>query len=190
MTGAAPLGWSDEIDCEGGQVLVANAADFAHWFGAAAPFARAGYDSVHAFGDGHACYLWSLLPGPVRVTVDASRSFLCLAQIEYADNDAGREAAHAYALAYQLADAAAGVTYRVTEGAVVIASASSSVSATSTAIEGLPLSAASPGALIDFSSGPNAAALWLQPGLYVSSLFYHEDDRWGVSWCRLQRISD
>jgi hypothetical protein len=190
MTGAAPLGWSDEIDCEGGQVLVANAADFAQWFGAAAPFARAGYDSVHAFGDGHACYLWSLLPGPVRVTVDASRSFLCLAQIEYADNDAGREAAHAYALAYQLADAAAGVTYRVTEGAVVIASASSSVSATSTAIEGLPLSAASPGALIDFSSGPNAAALWLQPGLYVSSLFYHEDDRWGVSWCRLQRISD
>jgi hypothetical protein len=189
MAGQAPVGWSDDIDCDCGQLLVANADDFGHWLGAAAPVELAGHDSLHGFGDGQACYLWNVAPGSVRVTVDSTRTFLCLAQIEYADNDAGRDAAHAYAVAFQSADPAAGVVYRVGGGIVVIASSTSSVRATSTAIESLPLSAGTPGALVDFASGPNAAALWLEPGLYASSLFYHEEDRFGVSWCRLQRIS-
>ena len=190
MAQQASVGWWDEIECEGGQLLVANAGDFAHWFGAPDPIDMAGHDSVHVFGDGHAGYLWNLLAGAVRVTVDASRTALWLAQIEYADNDADRDAAHAYALAFDSADSEPGHTYRVESGAVVIASAGSSVGDTSTDLAGLPLSAASPGALIDFATGPNAAALWLTPGLYASSLFYHEEDRWGVSWCRLGRVSD
>ncbi len=189
MADEPSVGWSDEIDCDGGQLLVANADDFSHWLGAGAPVRRAGYDSVHGFGHGHACYLWRVAPGSVRVSVDSSRTFLCLAHIEYADNEAGRDAAHAYALAYHSADPAAGVEYRVSAGPIVIAGAASSVSDTSTSIASLPLSAATAGALVDFASGPNAAALWLEPGLYASSLFYHEEDRWGVSWCRLQRIS-
>jgi hypothetical protein len=189
MAGEPSVGWSDEIDCDCGQLLVANADDFSHWLGAAAPVRHAGHDSVHEFGDRQACYLWKVAPGSVRVTVDSTRSFLCLAQIEYADNDAGRDAAHAYAVAFQSADPAAGVAYRVGAGTIVIADAGSSVNATSTAIARLPLSACTPGALVDFAGGPNAAALWLEPGLYASSLFYHEEDRWGVSWCRLQRIS-
>jgi hypothetical protein len=189
MAGESSVGWSDDIDCDCGQLLVANADDFSHWPGAAAPIALAGHDSFHAFGDGHACYLWNVAPGSVRLTVDGTRAFLCLAQIEYADNEAGREAAYAYAVAFQSADPAAGVDYRVSGGPVVIAASASSANDTSTSIERLPLSASSPGALVDFASGPNAAALWLEPGLYASALFYHEEDRWGVSWCRLQRIS-
>ncbi len=190
MAQEAPVGWSDEIECEGGQLLVADSGAFAHWFGMPAPIDSAGHDSVHVFGDAHAGYLWKVPPGAVRVTVDSFRTSLWLAQIEYADNDADRDAAHAYALAFDSADSAPGHTYRVGSGTVVIASAASSVGDTSTDIGGLPLSATSPGALVDFATGPNAAALWLTPGLYASSLFYHEEDRWGVSWCRLERVSD
>ena len=190
MAQEASVGWSDELECEGGQLLVANAGDFAHWFGTPVPIDVAGHDSVHVFGGGHAGYLWKVPAGPVRVTVDSGRASLWLAQIEYADNDAERDAAHAYVLAFDSADGAPGQAYRVESGTVVIASAASSVGDTSTDLAGLPLSAASPGALVDFATGPNAAALWLMPGLYESSLFYHEEDRWGVSWCRLERVSD
>lgn len=180
------IGWTDEFECDGGSVVVANVDDFAHWLGTAG---HAGHEAIHHFGSGRSGYLWRVLPGCVRISVDSLRATLCLAQIEYAEDDAGRTAAHAYALAYDGVQDAPGLHYRVGAGPVVIAWAASSVMDTSTAIDRLPLSGASPGALIDFAGGPNAAAVWLTPGLYASSLFFHEEDRWGVSWCRLQRIS-
>ena len=189
MGGEAPVAWSDDIEGDAGQLLVANADDFAAWLGADAPVQNGALDAIHPF-EGHSCYLWSVTPGSIRIMVDPTRTFLCLARIEYADNEAGRDAAHAYALGYQAAPSPDGLAYRVSEGPIVIAWSTCSVLDTSTAIRALPLSAATPGALIDFSTGPNAAALWIAPGLYVSSLFYHEEDRWAVSWCRLQRVSD
>lgn len=181
------IGWSDEIECESGSVIVANVDDFAHWLGAPA---HDGHEAIQRFAPGRTGYLWRVLPGSVRISVDSSRAALCLAQIEYAEDEAGRAAAHAYALAYDGAQEASGLRYRVGAGPVVIAWAANSVKDTSTAIETLPLSGASPGALIDFAGGPNAAALWLEPGVYASSLFFHEEDRWGVSWCKLQRVSN
>jgi hypothetical protein len=190
MGGEAPVAWSDDIEGDAGQLLVANADDFAAWLGADAPVQHGALDAVHPFAEGHSCYVWRVTPGSIRIMVDPTRTFLCLARIEYADNEAGRDAAHAYALAYQSAPAAEGLAYRVSTGPVVVAWSPGRARDTSTAIQALPLSAATPGALIDFATGPNAAALWLAPGLYASSLFYHEEDRWAVSWCRLQRVSD
>jgi hypothetical protein len=190
MAGQTPVGWCDDIEGDAGHLLVANADDFAAWLGADAPLGLGALDAVVSFGEGQRCYAWNVTPGSVRIMVDPTRTFLCLARIDYADNEAGRNAAHAYALAYQAAPSPQGHAYRVSEGPVVIAWSPSSVRDTSTAIQALPLSAASPGALIDFAKGPNAAALWMAPGVYASSLFYHEEDRWAVSWCRLQRVSD
>ncbi len=187
MAGDAFIGWSDEIECEGGPVLVANAEDFAHWFGDPGEL---GHEAVREFGPGRTCFLWNAIPGTVRATVDGARTTLWLTQVEYAEDDAGRQAALACALAFDGAQEAPGMHYRVTSGPLVVAWAANSVSNTSTAIERLPLSGASPGALIDFAGGPNAAAVWLRPGVYASSLFFHEADRWGISWCRLQRVSD
>lgn len=187
MAAEPSTGWSDEIECEGGSVLVANVDDFAHWFGVAA--AHPGHEAIYQFGQGHTCYLWSAIPGSVRISVDSARDALCLAQVEYANDDAGRAAALAYALAFDGVQEAPGMQYRVTKGPVVIAWAENSVKDTSSDIERLALSAASPGALIDFAGGPNACAVWLAPGVYASSLFFHEEDRWGVSWCTLQRVS-
>lgn len=183
------IGWSDDIECEGGQLLVANVDDFVHWAGALGPLADPGYDSVHAFGDGRSCYLWNAAQGSVRITADSSRTSLYLSQVDYAQDNAGHDAAHAFALTCQGDMATAGLSYRVSAGPVIIACARGSARDTSTAIELLPLTGATPGALVDFADGPNAAALWLAPGRYASSLFYHEEDRWGVSWCRLQRVA-
>ena len=189
MPGELSFAWCDEIECEGGQLLVANVDDFVHWAGAISALADPGYDSVHAFGSGQSCYFWNAVPGSVRITADRWRTSLFLSQVDYAQDDAGREAAHAFALTYQSSQSAAGLSYHVGGGPVVIACAGNSARDTSTCIEQLPLSTATPGALIDFANGSNAAALWLEPGQYRSSLFYHEEDRWGVSWCRLQRVS-
>ena len=189
MPGEPSIGWSDDIECDGGQLLVANVDDFAHWPGASRSLASPGYDSVHGFGGGRTCYLWNAVPGSVRITADSARTSLCLVQVDYAQDEAGRGAAHAFALAYQSGAATGGLSYCVSAGPVIVACARSSARATSTAIEQLPLSGATPGALVDFSDGSNAAALWLAPGRYTSSLFYHEEDRWGVSWCRLRRTS-
>ena len=196
MTGEPSIGWSDDIECGGGPVLVANVDDFAHWFGTAAvagpsgSLGQSGHESIHPFAPDCMCYLWHALAGSVRVSVDASRSALRLAQIEYADDDASRAAAHAHAFAFDAVQDAPGLRYRVSTGPVVIAWATNSMADTSTSINRLPLSASTPGALIDFAGGPNAAAVWLKPGMYVSLLFFHEDDRWGISWCTLQRVSD
>ena len=187
MAADALIAWSDEIECEGGPVLVANAEDFAHWFGNAGEL---GHEAVRAFGPGCTGYLWNAIPGSVRVTVDAGRAALWLTQIEYAEDDAGRAAALACALAFDGLQEAPGMHYRVTKGPLVVAWAANSVSNTSTSIARLPLAGDSPGALIDFAGGPNAAALWLAPGVYASSLFFHEEDRWGISRCRLLRLSD
>ena len=190
MVGEPSIGWSDEVECGGGPVLVANADDFAHWLGAPSELASAsGLESIHPFAPDCTGYLWHCLPGSVRISVDASRATLWLAQIAYADDDADRAAAHAHVLAYGGVQDVPGLRYRVSTGPVVIAPAANSVADTSSSIGRLPLSASTPGALIDFASGPNAAAVWLSPGTYVSSLFVHEDDRWGISWCRLQRVS-
>ena len=180
--------------------MVANAGDFAHWFGdinaarGALALERArsqlGHEAIHAFAAGSTCYLWNVMAGSVRIAVDSARTCLWLTQIEYADDDACRAKAHAYAVAFGAAQEAQGLCYRVPSGPVVITCSVNSVSDSSTSIGSLPLAASSPGALIDFAGGPNAAAVWIAPGLYQSSLFFHEDDRWGVSWCRLQRISD
>ncbi|MEJ7805432.1 MAG: hypothetical protein WKG03_05875 [Telluria sp.] len=186
MSTAPSIGWWDDIECEGGAVLVANVDDFAHWLGGAE---HAGHEAVQLFDPGSSCYLWRALPGSVRVSVDSARTTLCLVQVEYADDDAGRAAALAFALASGAVQQAPGLQYRVTRGPVVLAWAGNSVLDTSTAIARLPLSGASAGALIDFAGGPNAAAVWVTPGVYASSLFFHEEDRWGVSWCRLQRVS-
>ncbi len=195
------IGWSDDIECENGPVLFANADDFVHWRGARAAtklrasahqraFEGLGNEGLQQFADGHACYLWCIEPGSIRVSVDASRAWLIMAQVEYADSEADRAAAHAFPLSYAETGHIAGLRYRVDAGPVVIACAEPSALDTSTSLDKLPLSAASPGALIDFASGSSAAALWLAPGEYEPSLFWHEEDRWGVSWCRLQRISD
>ena len=188
MAAQASAGWSDEVECNGDTVLVANVDDFAHWFGQAVD--SGGLEAIHHYGPANACYLWRVAPGMVTISVDSTRGRLCLAQIEYADSDADRAAARAYALAFDGLQQASGLHYRVDKGPVVAVCATNSVQDTSTSIARLPLSGASPGGLIDFAGGPNAAALWLVPGLYASSLFFHEEDRWGVSWCRLQRVSD
>lgn len=191
MTVDAPVSWCDDIESDGGPVLVANVDDFAHW-GGSKELARAhlAHEAIHSFGAGFGCYLRSTSTGSVRVSVEHSRNALWLAQIDYADNDGSRAAAHAHVLAFDGVQDEPGLHYRVSTGPVIVASATNDVADTSTTIDKLPLAACTPGALIDFASGPNAAAVWLTPGLYQSSLFVHEGDRWGVSWCRLQRVAD
>ena len=271
------MAWSDEFDCEGGPVLVANVDDFLHWHGSeplspehatalhfwspftgelplefqpdgpaghqylasaepdvlrkrlmaaieeqwpgtvvdrqqetwvavrpdgrrlnAALWPDSEYDRahtgmvlerVHQFGQGQACYLWGIEPGRVRVSVDSARNCLLIAQVNYADNDADADAAYAFVLANPPADGSA-LRYRISKGAVVVAWSPNSIRGTTTAIDRLALGPATPGALIDFDTGSSAVALWIEPGEYESSLSYHEHDRWGVSWCRLQRVSD
>jgi hypothetical protein len=150
---------------------------------------RLKYEALHQFGPSRQCYLWSAEPCSVKISVDGSRTWLCLAQVNYADHEAGRAAAHAFPLSHEGAGDAPGLRYRVEQGPVVIACSPNDARDTSTAIDALPLSMHSPGAMIDFSFGSHAFALWLMPGVYESSLFYHEEDRWAVSWCKLQRVS-
>jgi hypothetical protein len=186
MSADVPRAWSDEIECAGGAVLLANTADFVDWTGAVPE--AIGHEAVHLLGSGHSVYLWNALPGTVRVSTDGARDSLCMAQVEYADNDSCREAAYAFALAFRGAPLAPLMQYTVTHGPVLIAWSGNQAADSSTALASLPLSASTPGALVDFARGQSAAALWLRPGVYASSLFFHEEDRWGVSWCRLQRL--
>lgn len=183
---AQAIAWSDELECPSGAIVLANTDDLAHWPGQAA--AAPGAAAITGFGDGHSAFLWHALPGTVRLSVDGARDWLCLAQVEYAENETCRAAAYAFALAYPSAAPASGLHYRVTRGPVALACAGASVRASSTAVAALPLAASTPGALIDLAHGASAAALWLQPGEYAASLYFHEEDRWGVSWCRLLRL--
>ncbi|MES2017667.1 MAG: hypothetical protein V4484_14345 [Pseudomonadota bacterium] len=149
-----------------------------------------GSEAIHHFGSSAMGYLWSAAPGVVRITLAEQRDLLLLSQVEYADDDVDEQAAHAHALTADLSQAAPGIQYRVTCGPVVVAWSPNSVRDLSRPIDSADTGPSAPGLLLDMATDGSGALLWLAPGLYRSTLQYHEQDSWAVSCCRLQRVDD
>lgn len=149
-----------------------------------------GYDGIHQFGDGAAGYLWSAEPGMVRIDVDEKREFLLLSQVEYADDEHDALEAYDYALKAAWVEAAPTSQYRVTMGPVIVAWAPNSARDLPGAIGHANTGPSRSGVLLDMATGGSGALLWLEPGLYESTLQYHEEGSWAISWCRLQRIDE
>jgi hypothetical protein len=147
-------------------------------------------EGIHNFGDGAAGYLWSAAPGEVRINVGEKRDFLLLSQVEFCDDEADAQKAYAFALAAAEPEVSHALQYRVTSGAVMVAWSPNSVRDLSHPIEEPDTLSSSQGILLDLATRHSGALLWLEPGLYESSLQYHEEGSWAVSWYRLQRVED
>lgn len=147
-----------------------------------------GEEGVHAFGDGASGYFWSVEPGMVRIAVDATRKHLLLSQVACADDEEGVREAHAHALNAPWQDGPSHLRYRVTAGPVVVAWSPNSARDAQAPLVYPAQAGARPGVLLDMATGSSAALLWLEPGVYASTCQYHEEERWAVSWCRLQRV--
>lgn len=147
-----------------------------------------GDDAIHRFGNDAIGYLWSASPGMVRINVDEKRDFLLLSQVEFADDDADAERAYSHALSADCCDAAPSNQYRVTSGPVVVAWSPNSARDMSKPLGDDNVAPSLPGTLLDLATDSSGALLWIEPGLYESTLQYHEEDSWGISWCRLQRL--
>ncbi len=149
-----------------------------------------GDDGIHCFGSGAIGYLWSVAPGMVRINIDEKRDFLLLSQVEFADDDVGAQKAHEHALRADWCHAVPGNQYCVTLGPVVVAWSPNSARDISRPISRVDTAPSLPGMLLDMATDGSGALLWLEPGLYQSTLQYHEQDNWAVSWCRLQRVDE
>lgn len=149
-----------------------------------------GADGVYRFGSDAIGYLWSAAPGTVRIDIDEQRDFLLLSQVEFADDEVEAQRGHEHALRADWCHASPGTQYRVTLGPVVVAWSPNSARDISRPISRVDTSPSLPGMLLDMTTDGSGALLWLEPGLYQSTLQYHEEDSWTVSWCRLQRIDE
>lgn len=147
------------------------------------------FEGVHHFGIGATAYLLSVVPGQVRIDVDEKRNFLLLSQVESADDDVDVQKAYAHALRAKSCQEQ-GVQFRVTDGPVVVAWSPNSARDLKEPIGNDDAGQTVSGMLLDMTTDGSGALIWLEPGLYQSTLQGHEEDTWDVSWCRLQRISD
>ncbi|KQV45979.1 hypothetical protein ASD07_15935 [Duganella sp. Root336D2] len=147
-----------------------------------------GDEGIHHFGESAIGYLWSAGPGMVRIDLGEKRDSLVLSQVEFADSDEDAQNAFDHALNAEWRDAAPTLQYEVTLGPVVVAWSPNSARDLSKPICHKDTAPSRPGLLLDLSTGGSGALLWLEPGLYESTLHYHEDGSWAVSWCRLQRV--
>lgn len=147
-----------------------------------------GADAIHRFGIDACTYLWSAAPGMVRIALPTSRDVLLLSQVEFCDDEEAFQTAHSYAQQADRNHADATQQVKVTAGPVVVAWSPNSASDLPAPLDPAVVGPALPGVLLDFSTDASGALLWLDPGLYESTLHYHEQDGWAVSWCRLRRI--
>ncbi|MCD2514883.1 hypothetical protein LQ564_00980 [Massilia sp. G4R7] len=149
-----------------------------------------GQEGIHRFGQDASAYLWSAAPGHVRIEVAASRSLVLLAQIEYADGDDDVAQAWRHVSAAAAPVAGAGLRYRIDPGPAVLAWAPNSAGDATRPLAAIDAGPGQPGVLLDLALPASGVLVWLEPGIYASSLHYHEADRWAVSWCRLERVRD
>jgi hypothetical protein len=147
-----------------------------------------GADSVHIYGPGASGYLWSASPGMVRIDIDETRRYLLLSQVEYADDETDAQVAYKHALSSSYDHVKPSQQYQITEGPTVVAWAPNSARDWSMSRRSIETTCALPGQLLDLSTDGSGALLWLEPGVYRSTLQYHEEGSWAVSWCRLQRL--
>lgn len=145
-----------------------------------------GNESVHAYGDGASAYLWSAIPGRVRVR--AARDTLLLSQVEFADDQEEAERAHQRAAALGAAAEPGSLAYRVSHGPVVVAWSPNSVRDLREPIAAADAGRDRPGKLLDLAFAQSGALIWLEPGIYTSTMGYHEQDNYGIAWCRLRRL--
>ena len=146
-------------------------------------------EGVHTFNERSACYLWSVGPGIVRINVDSSRKFLLMTQVEFANDDTDVQVAYEYAMTENKASNGAGIQYRISQGPIVVVWSPNSVKDLSPSIDFRNSKPSHAGTLMDLATDCSGASLWLEPGLYESTLNYYEKETWGVSWCLLRRIS-
>lgn len=149
-----------------------------------------GQEGIHRFGQDASAYLWSAVPGHVRIDVAASRSLVLLAQIDYADDDDDVAQAWRHVSAAAAPAAGTGLRYRIGPGPVVVAWAPNSAGDATRPLDGIEVEPGRPGVMLDITIPASGVLAWLEPGIYASSLHYHESDRWAVSWCRLERVQD
>ncbi|WP_426318617.1 hypothetical protein [Pseudoduganella sp. R-43] len=145
-------------------------------------------ERVHHFGEGASGYLWSAAPGMVRMDLVETRDCLVLSQVEFADDDQDAQRAVDHALSADWRHIAPALQYEVTAGPVVVAWSPNSARDLSKPVSHGDATPTSPGLLLDLATGGSGALLWLAPGLYESTLQYHEEGSWAISWCRLQRV--
>lgn len=146
-----------------------------------------GAESIHHFGEGAIGYLWSAEPGMVRIDIGEKRDFLVLSQVEFADDEADAQRAVDHALKASWHHVVRSSQYEVTFGPVVVAWSPNSARDLSKPISPNDTAPSRPGRLLDLATGGSGALLWLEPGLYESTLQYHQEGSWAISWCRLQR---
>jgi hypothetical protein len=147
-----------------------------------------GTDGVHIYSRGASGYLWSAGPGMVRIDIDETRRCLLLSQVEYAADEADAQVAYAHALSAPYDHVQPSQQYKITEGPIVVAWAPNSARDWSTSRSSIETTCALPGKLLDLSTDGSGALLLLEPGVYQSTLHYHEEGSWAVSWCQLQRL--
>lgn len=147
-----------------------------------------GPDGVHIYGRNASGYLWSVQPGVVRIDIDETRCYLVLSQVEYADDDTEAQVAYTHALSAPHNHVQPSQQYQITEGPIVVAWSPNSARDWATSRNSMDTTSALPGKLINLSTDGSGALLWLESGVYQSTLQYHEEGSWAVSWCRLQRL--
>jgi hypothetical protein len=147
-----------------------------------------GAEGIHYFGDGSSGYLWRAAPGMVRIDLNGARDSLILSQVEFADDDEDARRAINHALAADWPHGLTTLRYEVTSGPVVVAWSPNSARDVSTPIGQNDTAPSLPGMLLDLAIGASGALLWLEPGMYASTLQYHEGGSWAVSCCRFQRV--
>lgn len=148
-----------------------------------------GADGVHIYSRGASGYLWSASPGMVRIDIDETRRYLLLSQVEHSDDETDAQVAYSHALGAPYDHLQPSQRYQITEGPIVVSWAPNSAHDWSTPRKLMETTCELPGRLLDLSTGSSGALLWLEPGAYQSTLQYHEEGSWAVSWCRLQRLA-
>ncbi|MCP4200687.1 MAG: hypothetical protein GY769_01980 [bacterium] len=143
------------------------------------------FEAVHSFGPNRTCYLWSVEPGLVAVSVNRGHDRLHWAQVNFADGPS--DVADAYAYADASAAQTSGLSYAVTSGPVVVAWSPNSVRDLSSPDAASRATTDDIPRILDLATGGSGASLWLDPGSYLASSGYHETEVWGVSWCTLER---
>jgi len=152
-------------------------------------------EGLHTFGQGAIAYLWDARPGMVGIRVGLARTSLVLAQVEFAEDDAGAARAYAHAYAHGCGKASVtpgsekGMRYRITQGQVVAAWSPNGAQHLEAPIGPADAATGTADRVLDFAIEASGALTFLEPGWYASSVHYHEDanEDWGVSWCVLQR---
>lgn len=147
-----------------------------------------GDEGVHAYGDGASAYFWGSASTPVRIHLGTARDTLLLSKVDFADDNDEAERAHDRARALGAASNVDGLRYRVSGGPVVVAWSPNSARDLQQPIAAGETGPDRPGMLLDLSLEESGALVWLKPGVYASTLGYHEEDNYGIEWCLLHRL--